>query len=323
MTPAVGRPSPGIAGGGRPPRPRRSLGALARREERSFYLFIAPWLVGFVLFSAFPMIASFVLAFTDYDLGDLPSFVGLANFARMVDPIQGPVLGKAIANTLSIALIVVPLQIAIGLGLAILLNQRVRGMPIFRTAFYLPSVVAGVATIMVWVWILGNNGILNQALALLGIDGPTWLRDPATIKFGIAIMMIWGGTGGMMLIFLAGLQSLPPDLLDAASVDGAGPTGRFRHVTLPLLTPQLFFNLVLGLAGGLAVFTETFVLSAGSGGPANETLTLVMYIYAQLLKNLEVGYASAVAWLFTLAVVALTAFQFWTSRRWVYYEGER
>lgn len=269
------------------------------------------------------MIASFVLAFTDYDLGDLPSFVGLANFARMVDPIQGPVLGKAIANTLSIALIVVPLQIAIGLGLAILLNQRVRGMPIFRTAFYLPSVVAGVATIMVWVWILGNNGILNQALALLGIDGPTWLRDPATIKFGIAIMMIWGGTGGMMLIFLAGLQSLPPDLLDAASVDGAGPTGRFRHVTLPLLTPQLFFNLVLGLAGGLAVFTETFVLSAGSGGPANETLTLVMYIYAQLLKNLEVGYASAVAWLFTLAVVALTAFQFWTSRRWVYYEGER
>jgi multiple sugar transport system permease protein len=241
----------------------------------------------------------------------------------MVDPIQGPVLAKAISNTLSIALIVVPLQIAIGLGLAILLNQRVRGMPLFRTAFYLPSVVAGVATIMVWVWILGNNGILNQALALVGVDGPTWLRDPRTIKFGIAIMMIWGGTGGMMLIFLAGLQSLPADLLDAASVDGAGPLGRFRNVTLPLLTPQLFFNLVLGLAGGLAVFTETFVLSAGSGGPANETLTLVMYIYAQLLKNLEVGYASAVAWLFTIAVVALTAIQFATSRRWVYYEGER
>ena len=323
MTAAPPRPAPGSAGGGRPSRSRTRLGALARSEERSFYLFIAPWLIGFVLFSLFPMIASLVLAFTDYDLGGWPNFVGFANFARMVDPIQGPVLAKAISNTLTIALIVVPLQVILGLGLAILLNQRVRGMQLFRTAFYLPSVVAGVATIMVWVWILGNNGILNQALALLGVDGPTWLRDPRTIKFGIAIMMIWGGTGGMMLIFLAGLQSMPTDLLDAASVDGAGPVGRFRHVTLPLITPQIFFNLVLGLAGGLAVFTETFVLSAGSGGPANETLTLVMYIYAQLMKNLQVGYASAVAWLFTIAVVALTAIQFTASQRWVYYEGER
>jgi multiple sugar transport system permease protein len=196
-------------------------------------------------------------------------------------------------------------------------------MPLFRTAFYLPTVVAGVATIVIWVWILGNDGLLNQVLAVFGIDGPAWLRDPDTVKAGIVIMMVWGGTGGMMLIFLAGLQGIPNDLLDAAAVDGAGPARRLWHVTLPLLTPQLFFNLVLGVAAGLAVFTETYVISAGSGGPANETLTIVMYIYNQLMKNLEVGYASAVAWVFTAAVLVLTAFQFAVSRRWVYYEGER
>lgn len=301
---------------------RRPIGALARREERWFYVFIAPWLVGFVLFGIGPIIASLVLAFTNYDLSGMPSLVGFDNFRRMVDPVQGAVLGKAVSNTLFIALLVVPLQIMFGLGLALLLNQKVLGMPVFRTAFYLPSVVAGVATIVIWVWILGTDGLLNQALAVFGIDGPAWLRDPATVKTGIVIMMVWGGTGGMMLIFLAGLQSIPHELLDAASVDGAGPFNRFRHVTLPLLTPQLFFNLVLGVAGGLAVFTESYVASSGTGGPANESLTLVMYIYNQLLKNLQVGYASAVAWVLTVAVVILTVIQFWASRRWVYYEGE-
>jgi multiple sugar transport system permease protein len=321
VTSRLGRLSRGSSPGGRPVR-RGRPGVLARREERWFYVFIAPWLAGFVLFGIGPILASLGLAFTDYDLANWPSFIGLDNFARMVDPVQGPLLAKAIGNTLFIALLVIPLQVAFGLALALLLNQRVFGMPVFRTAFYLPSVVAGVATIIIWVWILGSDGLVNQALGAFGIDGPAWLRDPATVKLGIVIMMVWGGTGGMMLIFLAGLQSIPGELLDAASVDGAGPIRRFWHVTLPLLTPQLFFNLVLGVAGGLAVFTETFVVSAGSGGPANESLTLVMYIYNQLLKNLQVGYASAVAWVFTIAVVILTAFQFWGSRRWVYYEGE-
>jgi len=299
------------------------MGALARREERWFYVFIAPWLIGFVLFGIGPIIASLLLAFTDYDLSSWPNFVGLDNFRKMTDPVYGAVLGKAITNTLYIALLVIPLQIVFGLGLAMLLNQKVRGMAVFRTAFYLPSVVAGVATIMIWVWILGNDGLLNQFLALFEIDGPAWLRDPDTVKLGVVIMMVWGGTGAMMLIFLAGLQGIPPELLDAASVDGAGPIRRFWHVTLPLLSPQMFFNLVLGIAGGLAVFTETYVISAGSGSPANESLTLVMYIYNQLLKNLQVGYASAVAWVFTAAVLLLTAIQFAVSRRWVYYEGER
>ena len=322
MRPDVG----GLARGAFPPGrrflPRRQrLGALASREERWFYLFIAPWLIGFVLFGIGPILASLALSFTDYDLSGAPSFVGLDNFARMTDPIQGPILAKAISNTLYIALLVIPLQIAVGLGLALLLNQRVHGMPVFRTAFYLPSVVAGVATIVIWVWILGTDGLLNQGLALFGIDGPAWLHDPDTVKLGIVIMMVWGGTGAMMLIFLAGLQSIPGDLLDAAAVDGAGPARRFWHVTLPLLTPQLFFNLVLGVAGGLAVFTETYVISAGGGGPANESLTLVMYIYNQLLKYVQVGYASAVAWVFTIAVVILTTIQFAVSRRWVHYEG--
>lgn len=184
--------------------------------------------------------------------------------------------------------------------------------------------MAGVASIVVWIWILGSDGLLNQGLELLGIDGPVWLRDPATVKLGVIIVMVWGGTGAMMLIFLAGLQGLPSELLDAAAVDGAGPLRRFWHVKLPLLTPQLFFNLVIGLASGLGVFTETYVISTdpGSGAPANESLTLVMYIYRQLLRNLQAGYASAVAWVFTAAVALLTALQFWSSRRWVHYEYE-
>ena len=322
MTSGASRLSPGTARGRRLLPRREHLGKLARREERWFYVFIAPWLVGFLLFGIGPIVASLALSFTDYDLGGLPNFVGLDNFARMVDPVQGPVLAKAVSNTLFIALLVIPLQIMFGLALALLLNQRVHGMPLFRTAFYLPTVVAGVATIMIWTWILGSDGLLNQALGVFGIDGPAWLRDPATIKIGVVIMMVWGGTGGMMLIFLAGLQSIPHELLDAAAVDGASTFRRFWHVTLPLLSPQMFFNLVLGIAGGLAVFTETYVISAGSGAPANESLTLVMYIYNQLLKNVQVGYASAVAWVFTIAVVILTAFQFWGSRHWVYYEGE-
>lgn len=317
------RSLPSLRGQGRDRRTKERRGVLARREERWFYVFISPWLVGFLLFGIGPIVASLVLSFTDYDLSGTPSWVGFANFEKMTGPVQGPVLAKAITNTLYIALLVIPLQIAIGLGLALLLNQRVRGMPLFRTAFYLPTVVAGVATIVIWVWILGNDGLLNQILANFGIDGPAWLRDPDTVKAGIVMMMVWGGTGGMMLIFLAGLQGIPNDLLDAAAVDGAGPARRLWHVTLPMLTPQIFFNLVLGVAASLAVFTETYVISAGSGGPANETLTIVMYIYNQLMKNLEVGYASAVAWIFTAAVLALTAFQFAVSRRWVYYEGER
>jgi len=303
------------------PQPNRKL---AKREVRWFYFFIAPWLIGFIFFGLWPIAASFGLAFSDYDLGGWPSFVGLDNFEKMVDPVQGPVLAKAIRNTLFIALTVVPLQLALGLGLAVLLSQNVRGMPIFRTAFYLPSVVAGVASIVVWIWILGSDGLLNQGLELLGIDGPVWLRDPATVKLGVIIVMVWGGTGAMMLIFLAGLQGLPSELLDAAAVDGAGPFRRFWHVKLPLLTPQLFFNLVIGLASGLGVFTETYVISTdpGSGAPANESLTLVMYIYRQLLRNLQAGYASAVAWVFTAAVALLTALQFWSSRRWVHYEYE-
>lgn len=322
MTSGVSRLTPGTSRGRRLLPRRGHPGKLARREERWFYVFIAPWLVGFLLFGIGPILASLGLAFTDYDLGGSPNFVGVDNFARMVDPVQGPVLAKAVSNTLFIALLVIPLQVMLGLGLALLLNQRVWGMPVYRTAFYLPTVVAGVATIMIWTWILGSDGLLNQLLAVLGIDGPAWLRDPATIKIGVVIMMVWGGTGGMMLIFLAGLQSIPHELLDAAAVDGASAFRRFWHVTLPLLTPQLFFNLVLGIAGGLAVFTETYVISAGSGAPANESLTLVMYIYNQLLKNVQVGYASAVAWVFTIAVVVLTGIQFWGSRRWVYYEGD-
>jgi len=298
------------------------LPLLQRNEERWFWLFIAPFLAGFVLFALLPLIASLALSFMDWNLRGTPKLVGLENYADLVNlEGKGKLVLKAFSNTAMITMIAVPLQLAIGLAFAVLLNQKVRGMAIYRMAFYLPTVVSGVATASIWTWILGSEGLLNKALDLIGVAGPAWFNEPDSVRWGIIFMLTWAGTGGMTLIFLAGLQQISKELLEAAECDGAGRIRRFFSVTLPLLSPTLFFNLVIGLIGGLSLFTEPFVISGGAGGPANESMSVALLIYRLLIRNLDFGFGSAVAWLLTLVVMLLTVINFRLSKRWVFYDN--
>jgi multiple sugar transport system permease protein len=298
------------------------LPLLQRNEERWFWLFIAPFLAGFVLFALLPLIASLALSFMDWNLRGTPKLVGLENYADLVNlEGKGKLVLKAFSNTAMITMIAVPLQLAIGLAFAVLLNQKVRGMAIYRMAFYLPTVVSGVATAALWTWILGTEGLLNKGLDLIGVAGPAWFNEPESVRWGIIFMLVWAGTGGMTLIFLAGLQQISKELLEAAECDGAGRIRRFFSVTLPLLSPTLFFNLVIGLIGGLSLFTEPFVISGGAGGPANESMSVALLIYRLLIRNLDFGFGSAVAWLLTLVVLLLTVINFRLSKRWVFYDN--
>jgi multiple sugar transport system permease protein len=298
------------------------LPLLQRNEERWFWLFIAPFLAGFVLFALLPLIASLALSFMDWNLRGTPKLVGLENYADLVNlEGKGKLVLKAFSNTAMITMIAVPLQLAVGMAFAVLLNQKVRGMAIYRMAFYLPTVVSGVATAALWTWILGSEGLLNKALDLIGVAGPAWFNEPESVRWGIIFMLVWAGTGGMTLIFLAGLQQISKELLEAAECDGAGRIRRFFSVTLPLLSPTLFFNLVIGLIGGLSLFTEPFVISGGAGGPANESMSVALLIYRLLIRNLDFGFGSAVAWLLTLVVMLLTVINFRLSKRWVFYDN--
>jgi multiple sugar transport system permease protein len=298
------------------------LPLLQRNEERWFWLFIAPFLAGFVLFALLPLIASLALSFMDWNLRGTPKLVGLENYADLVNlEGKGKLVLKAFSNTAMITMIAVPLQLAVGMAFAVLLNQKVRGMAIYRMAFYLPTVVSGVATAALWTWILGSEGLLNKALDLIGVAGPAWFNEPESVRWGIIFMLVWAGTGGMTLIFLAGLQQISKELLEAAECDGAGRIRRFFSVTLPLLSPTLFFNLVIGLIGGLSLFTEPFVISGGAGGPANESMSVALLIYRLLIRNLDFGFGSAVAWLLTLVVMLLTIINFRLSKRWVFYDN--
>jgi multiple sugar transport system permease protein len=298
------------------------LPLLQRNEERWFWLFIAPFLAGFVLFALLPLIASLGLSFMDWNLRGTPKLVGLENYADLVNlEGKGKLVLKAFSNTAMITIIAVPLQLAIGMAFAMLLNQKVRGMAIYRMAFYLPTVVSGVATAALWTWILGTEGLLNKGLDLIGVAGPAWFNEPESVRWGIIFMLVWAGTGGMTLIFLAGLQQISKELLEAAECDGAGRIRRFFSVTLPLLSPTLFFNLVIGLIGGLSLFTEPFVISGGAGGPANESMSVALLIYRLLIRNLDFGFGSAVAWMLTLVVMLLTVINFRLSKRWVFYDN--
>ena len=298
------------------------LPLLQRNEERWFWLFIAPFLAGFVLFALLPLIASLALSCMDWNLRGTPKLVGLENYADLVNlEGKGKLVLKAFSNTAMITMIAVPLQLAVGMAFAVLLNQKVRGMAIYRMAFYLPTVVSGVATAALWTWILGSEGLLNKALDLIGVAGPAWFNEPESVRWGIIFMLVWAGTGGMTLIFLAGLQQISKELLEAAECDGAGRIRRFFSVTLPLLSPTLFFNLVIGLIGGLSLFTEPFVISGGAGGPANESMSVALLIYRLLIRNLDFGFGSAVAWLLTLVVMLLTIINFRLSKRWVFYDN--
>jgi multiple sugar transport system permease protein len=280
-------------------------------------LFISPWLLGFLIFTAGPMLASLFLSFCKYDLNTL-KWVGGKNYQVLFT--QDPLFWKSLGNTAIYVLFSVPIGLTGSLLIALLLNQKVRGMPFFRTAFYLPSLVPAVASSLVWMWVFHpDSGILNYTLSLLGIKGPAWLLDPDTALASLIVMSLWGIGGGRMIIFLAGLQGIPDDLYEAASLDGAKGWAVFRHVTLPMLSPTIFFNLILGIIGSFQVFTSAFVMTGG--GPNNATMMYVLYLYNNAFRYFKLGKASAMAWILFAILLVFTVIQFKNAAKWVYYEG--
>jgi multiple sugar transport system permease protein len=296
---------------------RRS--GLARQEAVYGLLFVAPWIVGFLLWVAGPMLASFALVFTDWHILSTPTFVGLENIRTIL---ADKFVGIALFNTAYFTFIYVPLNLAVALGLAMLVNMQSRWIGAMRTVYYLPSVTPAVAYTVLWIWMLNADyGLVNLLLKQVGVKGPRWLGDPAWAKLALILMSIWG-FGSVALIFLAALQGVPEALYEAAALDGAGQLAKFWNVTLPMISPAILFNLVIGMINSFQIFTSAYVIAQGGqpGGPVNSTLFLVIYLYNAGFRDFEMGYASTLAWLLFLIVLLLTLLQFAISRRWVHYE---
>ena len=309
------RSSPGVLA--------KVVGAKSRLETQEAlwgYLLLLPWILGLVIFFLGPIIASAYLSFTDYDVMSPPKFVGLANFAKAFfdDKQFWPSLGR----TFYYAIIVVPVGLLGSLGLAILLNQGIKGTNLFRTFFFIPSLTPAVALALLWTWLLHPQiGPINVALGAIGIEGPGWLSSKEWALPALMLISLWAALGGnTMLIFLAGLQGVPQELYEAAELDGAGRWARFRNVTLPLISPTMLFNLILGVIGALKVFTLAFV--ATQGGPSYATWFYALHIYRQAFEYFRMGYGSALAWIFVVVLLVFTYLQMNWSRRWVYYGGE-
>ena len=296
---------------------RRSLG---RWESTSGLLFITPWILGFLIFSLGPMIASLYLSFCKYDLHTL-EWVGAENYRRLLT--ADPLFWRALQNTVIYVALSVPLGLAGSLAIALLLNQNVRGQRVFRTFFYLPSLVPAVASSLLWLWVLNSeNGLLNYGLMFLGVPHkycPRWLEDPAWTLPAFVMMSLWGIGGARMIIFLAGLQGISESYYEAALIDGASSTQKFLFITLPMLSPTIFFNLILGIIGSFQVFTSAYVMT--SGGPGNASLFYVLYLFRNAFEYFKLGKASAMAWILFALLLGFTVVQFKNARRWVHYEG--
>jgi len=294
-----------------------------KAEHRQGWLFVSPWVIGFVLLTAGPMVYSLYLSFTASSLLSPPQWVGLENYRRMF---ADPIFYRSLGNTAYYAVLGVPLGMILSLGLALLLDAPVRGLGFFRTLFFLPSVTNTVALSILWLWLLNPEfGLINLALARFGVEGPLWLQDEAWAKPALVLMSLWT-VGGQMIICLAALQGVPPELKEAAAIDGAGPVRRFFAVTLPLISPALLFNLIMGLVGALQVFTQAFVMTGGvqpgsEGGPNQSTLFIVLYIYKKAFQEYDMGYASALAWALFLIITVCTWIAWRVSKSRVHYEG--
>lgn len=301
----------------RPTAARRRTSGLRWREYRDGYLFIAPWLVGFVLFTAGPMIASIVLTFFEWELIVPPRFVGFDNFVKLT---QDGYVGIALYNTAYYTFLAVPLHLLVALLAALALNLRIHFINYYRTVYYLPSVTPAVASALLWTYVYNPQyGLANALLEFFGLPGQGWIFDPDLAKPSFILMSVWS-LGSAMVVFLAGLQGIPQHLYEAAEIDGAGTLGRFRYVTLPMLTPIIFFNLVMGIIGSFQVFTAAYIIT--NGGPADATLFYVLYLFRNAFQFFKMGYASALAWLLFLIIMAFTLLQLKLANRWVYYEGE-
>ena len=289
-----------------------------RKEALNFYLAIAPWLVGFILFTAGPMLISLGASFTDWDLLTDPQWVGLENYQNLA---TDPTFIQSIKVTLAYTAAYVPLDMIGGLLLALLVRPRLKGIGVFRTIFYLPTVFSGVAFVVVWLWMLNpNGGLINLVLGWFGIEGPRWLLDPKYALWSLVMMSFWGW-GRSMALYLGGMQSIPGELYEAAAMDGAGSVRQFFKITLPLLSPMIFFNLVLSVIATFQSFTSAFV--ATNGGPLDSTLFLVLYIYRQAFEYFNMGYAAALAWVLFAIILVLTLVLLRSQKFWVFYLGER
>lgn len=293
--------------------------SLQGRETLAFYAFIAPWVVGFLIFLVGPLIASLVLGFTRYDVILPPKWVGLEHFQELF---QDPLFWTSLGNTVYIVFLAVPLGMVVSFAVALVLNQKVQGMAAYRTGYFIPSIVPAVASAALWLYLLQPQwGLINGTLELFGIRGPGWLASTAWSKPSIIMLMVWA-SGGTMIIYLAGLQDIPASLYEAASIDGANALRRLRHVTLPLMTPTIFFTLVMGIIGTFQVFAVVFVLTDGMGGPLNSTLVYLVYVYRNAFVFFRMGYASAMSLILFLIILALTLINFRLAGRWVYAEVE-
>jgi multiple sugar transport system permease protein len=299
------------------PEEKRRQAKEAGRDNKAGYLFLLPWLIGLVVIVAGPMFASLYLSFTNYSLIQAPEWVGLDNYVRMLDD---PRLHKSIAVTFTYVLVGVPLQLIVALAIAMLLNEGMKGLAFYRSIFYLPSMLGGsVAIAVLWRQMFEVDGLVNQVLRLVGVPVTTsWVGDPSTALWTIILLHVWT-FGSPMVIFLAGLRQIPGMYYEAAAVDGASKLAQFRKITLPLLSPIIFFNLVLQIINAFQSFTQAYVVSNGTGGPADETLFYTLYLYQRGFVQFQMGYAAAMAWLLVVIIAAFTAINFYLSKRWVFY----
>jgi len=299
-----------------------------KRETIDGYLFVSPWIVAFLFLNLGPLIFSLVLSFCSWDGGPLTNlkFVGLANYFKIFAGDYR--IWKGLYNTGFYAVISVPCGVVLALFLAVALNQEVRGIVFFRTIFYLPKVVGGPATVVLWMWLFNPTfGPINAFLSWIGVPPdmlPSWLLSEVWSKPALIIMSFWG-VGGSMLIYLAGLQNVPPTLYEAADLDGAGPIRKFWNVTVPMMTPTIFFNLVMAVIGSFQVFTQAYIMSANrtTGDPNESLLFYMLYLYRKAFEDWEMGYASAMAWFLFLIILVFTLLILKSTPLWVYYEGER
>lgn len=301
------------------PAPRTGMRRRRAAETRAGYAFLSPWLVGFFLLTAGPMLASLYLAFTNYNLFNAPEWVGLDNFVRLF---QDPNYIQAWKVTGTYVLLGTPLKLISALAVAMLLNNSRRGQGFYRSAFYAPSLIgASVSIAIVWKAMFIDNGIVDQVGQVVGLPAGGWVGDPSRTMSMLVLLTVWQ-FGAPMVIFLAGLKQVPTELYEAASVDGAGPVRKFVRITLPMLSPVLFFNLLLETIHAFQIFASAFIISSGTGGPARSTLFYTLYLYFRGFRDFQMGYASAMAWVLVLVVGAISFVLFRTQNRWVHYSGE-
>ncbi|MFK0120854.1 carbohydrate ABC transporter permease [Streptomyces sp. NPDC090994] len=297
--------------------PSRAGSRADHRDNKAALVFLLPWLVGLLGLTLGPMLVSLYLSFTDYNLLQAARFTGLDNVAHMLHDAR---LHQSLEVTFTYVVVGVPLQLAVALALALLLDRGMRGLAFYRSVFYLPSLLGGsVAIAVLWRTIFGDDGLVNDVLGVLGVASRSWVGDPNTALGTVILLHVWT-FGSPMVIFLAGLRQIPREYYEAAATDGAGVWRQFRSVTLPLLTPMIFFNLVLGVIGAFQSFTQAFVVSGGTGGPTDSTLFYTLYLYQEGFGSFRMGYASALAWLLLIIVAAFTAINFWASKYWVFYD---